>query len=92
MAHVHRELSLMRTILNYAIRNGWLKRSPFKMGAPLISSANEAKRERILNTDEEARLLAACTGKREHLRAMLICLIDTGLRKGEMLSLIANFR
>lgn len=87
LAHVHRELQLMRAILNYAVRNGWLRRNPFNAGPALIQPSREEKRERILSFDEEEKLLAACTGRRTHLRLMLICLIDTGLRKGEMQSL-----
>lgn len=87
LAHVHRELQLMRAILNYGVRNGWLRRNPFNAGPALIQPSREEKRERILTFDEEERLLAACTGRRAHLRLMLICLIDTGLRKGEMQSL-----
>ncbi|MCI0336118.1 MAG: site-specific integrase [Acidobacteria bacterium] len=45
------------------------------------------KKRSFLASDEEARLLAACTGKREYLRPMLVCLIDTGLRRSEMLAL-----
>ncbi|MCI0338906.1 MAG: site-specific integrase [Acidobacteria bacterium] len=91
LAHVNRELTLMRMIMNYAVGKGWLKVSPFvkgnSKGKPLISHAGEPKRERILNVNEETRLLAACTGRRTHLRPILICLIDTGLRKGEMMAL-----
>lgn len=87
LAHVHRELQLMRSILNYAVRNGWLRKNPFGTGPALINPSREEKRDRILTFDEEDRLLASCTGRRAHLRSMLICLIDTGLRKGEMRSL-----
>jgi len=73
---VHRELEQMRAILNFARREGWIVRNPFEQGAPLISKA-----------DEEERLLAACTEKREHLRPLLVCLLDTGCRRGEMLQL-----
>lgn len=55
-------------------------------GDPLISIADERKRERILTRDEELRLLSACEN-RKHLRAILICALDTGMRRGEILGL-----
>lgn len=85
---VNRELELMRRVLRIALRNGWIKRSPFDVGDALIMSSDEKKRERILTRDEEEKLLAACTGKRSHLRAIIICALDTGMRRGEMLKLL----
>jgi integrase len=87
LAHVHRELSLLRSILNYAKRQGWLTRTPFEMGGPVITTGNEVQRQRILTPAEESLLLAACTGKRAHLRAIIIALADTALRRGELMAL-----
>lgn len=86
-AAVNRELSLMRTILNHAKREGWISKNPFDAGDPLIKPADEVKRERVLSFEEEDRLLLACATPREHLRPMIICALDTGLRKSEMLRL-----
>ncbi len=61
IASVNRELALLRSILNDAVHNGWLIRSPFINSKGLISHADETKRERILSFDEEQRLLLACT-------------------------------
>lgn len=60
IASVNRELELMRTMMRFAKREGYLIRSPFEMGAPIISKADESRRERILTHQEERRLLAAC--------------------------------
>jgi integrase len=60
IASVNRELALLRRMLNVGLRAGWLLRNPFNAGEPLISTADERKRERILMRDEEHRLLAAC--------------------------------
>src|SRR5439155_8639989 len=55
---------------------------------PLISIADERKRERILTRDEELRLLAACENRyQKHLRPILICALDTGMRRGEIFGL-----
>jgi integrase len=88
IASVNRELALLRRILNVACHElRWISRNPFHDGKPLISIAAEQKRERILSRDEEQRLLEQCTGRRKHLKALIICLIDTGCRKGEILKM-----
>lgn len=85
---MNRELQLLRRLLNVAYSNGWIKRNPFSMGDALITPGDEKKRVRILTDDEQERLLAACTDKRAHLRAIIICALDTGMRRGEILKLV----
>ncbi len=88
IATVNRELSKLRRMLNIAQREGWIKVNPFLTGESLISNADERKRERILTRDEERRLLAACSDPRRlHLLPIVVCAIDTGMRRGEILSL-----
>lgn len=103
VAAVQRELQLLRAMLNFAVRERWLRENPFSAGKGLISSADERQRERILTREEEERLLEACgpctkiykrRGKdvthhdegdmRRHLRALIVCALDTGLRFGEL--------
>lgn len=88
IASVNRELSMLRRMFNVAQREGWILRNPFVSGDSLISVADEQKRERILTRGEEAKLLAACeTPQRAHLKGILICALDTGMRQGEIFSL-----
>jgi integrase len=87
IATVNRELSLLRRVLGVAQREGWITKNPFSSGDPLISVADEKKRERILSKEEEQRLLDACIGHRAHLKAIIICALDTGMRQGEIFSL-----
>lgn len=87
VASVNRELERLRRIFNIALRQNWLDKSPFQLGDSIISRAAEVERVRILSADEEKRLLAACTDKREHLRAILIAALDTALRKSELFTL-----
>ena len=88
IAAVNRELEKMRRLLNIAEREGWILRNPMRSGDPLISMADERKRERIVTREEELRLLAACENRyRKHLRPILICALDTGMRRGEILGL-----
>ncbi len=89
---VNRELALMRAVLNFARRQGWIMRNPFEMGESLISLADENRRDRLLTADEEARLLAVCDGRRLHLRPLIIAAIDTAMRKGELLKLKLTVR
>lgn len=87
IATVNRELGLMRRVLNVALANGWIHWSPFTMGKGLISDGDEKPRERILTREEEERMLLACVGWRAHLRPILICALDTGMRRGELFKL-----
>jgi integrase len=74
--------------MRFAMRQGWLSRSPLEMGAPLISKTDEVRRERVLSHDEEIRLLAVCTGRRTHLKPLLIAALDTAARRGELFKLV----
>lgn len=88
LASMNRELAVLRRMLNIALRQGWISKNPFNAGEPLIIVSGERKRERILTVEEEVRLLGACDHlQRKHLKPLLIALLDTGARKGEMLKL-----
>jgi integrase len=86
LASVHRELALMRRVLNIAKRQRWIQVNPFD-GGGLISGASEKRRDRIIGREEESRMLAACEGRYKHLRPLLVCGFDTGMRSGEMFKL-----
>lgn len=88
-AGVNRNLQSLRAMFNWAIRVGYLESTPFKrhsLAVVKISKADEPPRARRLNpdTNEEAQLLAACG---PHLRAVVECALETGMRRGEILSL-----
>jgi integrase len=88
IADWNREASVLRRMLNIALREGWIPKNPFLCGEPLIIISFEQRRERILSHDEEVRLLNACEHpQRKHLWPLLVCLLDTGARKSEMLKL-----
>lgn len=65
IADVNRTLALLRSMLRFAVQNGWLYQSPFDLGQPLISISDEVKRERTLSRIEENHFLDVCTGERE---------------------------
>jgi integrase len=86
---VNRELALLRRMLNVAVSESFIVGgNPFHKGDPLISTADEKRRQRIITRDEEKALLAACDApKRGHLKAIIIAALDTGCRLGELLKL-----
>lgn len=81
---VNRELETLRAIFNFAIENDWLIKNPFHKKKGIISKASENERDRTLTNDEEIRLLNACVDRREHIKPIIICALDTAMRRGEM--------
>jgi len=80
----------LRAILKFARNEGWLDYTPFERAStPIISKADETKRNRVMSFDEEKKLLEACADDtpRAHLRPLIIAAVNTGARKGELLSL-----
>jgi integrase len=89
IAGMNRELVVLRRIFSIGVREGFLLKSPFSSGDPLICAADETKRDRILSRDEEARILAAIDRepKRQHIRGIFLCGVDLALRRGEIFTL-----
>lgn len=84
IASVNRELAILRTVLNFAVQNEWLLKNPFVSCPGIIALSAEVKRDRVLSFEEESRLLAVCAGARKHLKPILICALDTAMRRGEI--------
>jgi integrase len=92
---VNREMAALRRMFNVAAKNQFVIRSPFDCGDGLISVAAEVSRDRVLSHAEQERLLEACamrdkqgTQRYTHLKPILICLLETAMRFGEMASLL----
>lgn len=83
---VNHDLKLLRKMFNWGIRRGYLERTPFKIGTePAIMLEKEIPRDRrFQNDDDEQKLLDAAD---PHLRAVIVALLDTACRLGEILSL-----
>jgi len=82
----NRNLRLVRAAFNWAIDKGLVERTPFKRGErTTIKLPSEQARSRRLQTGEAERLFAACGG---HLRAVVEAAIETGCRRGVLLSLL----
>lgn len=83
----NRHLGMLRAVFNWAVRTGYVDATPFKRGTePVVKLSDEPTRSRRfdVDTDEEDRLLAMCG---EHLRAVVEAALETGMRRGEILSL-----
>jgi integrase len=76
---------LLRAVFNSAIRTKYVRESPFKVGTETaVRLAKEHARSRRLDAGEAEVLPAACG---PHLRAIVECALETGMRRGEILSL-----
>jgi integrase len=83
---VNHDLKLLRKMFNWGIRKGYIERTPFKIGTePAITLEKEIPRDvRFASDEDEQRLLDVAN---PHLRGIIIALLDTCCRKGEILSL-----
>ena len=83
---VNHDIKLLRKMFNWGIRKGYMERTPFKIGTePAVFLEKEVPRSKRLEDDAaEQRLLNAA---KPHLRAVIIALLDTACRPGEILSL-----
>jgi integrase len=88
IASVNRELSTLRAMLNFALRNDWIIQNPCLKVEKLVSVSLEVERDRILSFEEESRLFSVLTTEREHLKPIFICALDTAMRPEEIFKLI----
>jgi integrase len=90
VATVNRELSLLRAMLNTAVRRKYMEVSPFVYAQPgeLVDVEAEDSREVTISVAEEAALLRCCqTDSRRDLKALIITAVESGCRLGELLRL-----
>jgi integrase len=82
-ATVNREMSCLHHLFSKAFEWEMVEQSPFERGKSLMLKENN-ERVRFLNDDEIQRLIE---NSAPHLRDIIICAINTGMRRGEILSL-----
>ena len=80
-AYVNRYLACIKTIFNIGIKNELIKTTPMK-AVKMMKEDNH--KIRYLTADEEARLFKELS---EHLKPIVICALQTGLRKSNILQL-----
>ena len=85
-ATINRYLALLRGMLNWAVLRGDLDETPFRKGAQAAVKLEREnnRRDRRLSPDEEQRLLNAANSI---VRRLVTAALDTGMRRGELLSL-----
>jgi len=76
----------MRHMFTKAVEWDMVRQNPFSAGGRLHRKENNVIL-RFLSEDEITRLLAICTGNMKYLHDIIVCAINTGMRKGEILSL-----
>jgi integrase len=83
---INQDLRLLRKMFNWALRKGYLTHSPFKIGSEsAIGLEREIPRnKRLAGPEDEQRLLNAANPR---LRGVIIAMLDTACRPGEILSL-----
>ena len=82
-ADVNRMLAALRHMFTKAVDWEMMKKSPFSNMKNLFFKENNM-RLRFLSDDEERRLLIYCKG---HLKPIVLTALNTGMRRGEVLSL-----
>ena len=84
-ATVNREMACLHHIFAKAVEWEMIECSPFDKGRTLIAKENN-KRTRYLTDDEVERLITECA-KKPHLYRIVMCALNTGMRRGEILTL-----
>ena len=82
-ASINREMSCLHHLFDKAVEWDLIDKSPFNGGKSLILKENN-KRLRFLTEDEIKRLL---DNSPAHLKKVVICALNTGMRRGEILTL-----
>jgi integrase len=80
----NRNLTFLRSAFNWAIEEGLVERNPFVSTRKRRLTSEEPPRSRRLEAGEGERLLRTAG---PHLRALVEAALETGCRKGELLSL-----
>ncbi len=92
-ATVNRSLALLRHMMNWAIGREYLRETPFRRGtqALITFEREDNRRVRRVSPEEEAALLAHANSQTQArcpaLALFIIAALDTGLRRGSLLSL-----
>jgi integrase len=84
-ATVNRDMACLHHLFSKAVTWDMIDKNPFDEGESLLVKENN-KRIRYLTEEEISRLLSECRPK-EHLYRVVVCALNTGMKKGEILSL-----
>jgi integrase len=77
---VNRDVEVLRHLLYWAVDEGFLTTNPL---ARILLVRGRQKPQPVMNLEEEARVIAAAA---PHLALIIIAALDTGMRRGELLT------
>ncbi|MGH9839046.1 MAG: tyrosine-type recombinase/integrase [Blastocatellia bacterium] len=83
-ASVQRELELLSGIFTMAVVNNLIESNPVRK---VRKFKLDNQRVRYLTAEEERQLMQGLIGKRAYLRPIIVLALNTGMRRGEILSL-----
>jgi integrase len=83
-ASVNREIELLSRVLTMAVDHELIGTNPCRKVRKLRL---DNQRIRYLLPEEEERLMGVLTGRKAHLRPLVILAINTGMRRGELFNL-----
>ncbi|MEA2205734.1 MAG: hypothetical protein QOE77_2510 [Blastocatellia bacterium] len=83
-ASVNRDLACLSKILSMAFDNELIDSNPMRRVRLLKENGS---RERFITAEEEVKLFAKLTGRRDHIRSVVTVALNTGMRRGEILDL-----
>src|SRR6266446_943054 len=83
-ASVNRDLACLSKILSMAFDNELIDSNPMRRVRLLKENGS---RERFITADEEVKLFAKLTGRRDHIRSVATIALNTGMRRGGILGL-----
>jgi integrase len=83
-ASVNRDLACLSKIFSMAFDNELVDSNPMRRVRLLKESGS---RERFITAEEEVKLFAKLTGRRDHIRSVVTVALNTGMRRGEILDL-----
>src|SRR6266536_886659 len=83
-ASVNSDLACLSKILSMAFDTELIGSDPMRRVRLLKESPS---RERFITAEEEKKLFAQLTGRRDHIRSVVTIALNTGMRRGEILGL-----
>jgi len=85
-ASINREVGVLRRMFTIAVDNDWVDENPCVAKKVKPLRVDNIK-ERFLTPSEEPRMMDACKDDCEYMKAIIICALNTGMRKAEILNL-----
>jgi integrase len=86
-ASVNKNISILKAMFAKAVEWGLVEEETLKQVRKVKQLQENNRRLRYLSKEECQKLLAECKERKEHLKPLIITALNTGMRRGEILSL-----